>query len=167
MEQELIDIYDENRKKIGKTINREDADKLRENEYRIVAHCWIINSEKQILMTQRSLTTERSGKWEDTHGGIRAAETSKQGMVRELKEEIGIVVSENELKLIKTIKKGNTLHDIYIIKKDVLLSEISFNDGEVMDCKYVTLDEFKQMIERGECTFKTFEQTIFYDNDIV
>lgn len=167
MEQELIDIYDENRNKTGKTIKREDTDKLSENEYRIVAHCWIVNSEKQILMTQRSLTTERSGKWEDTHGGIRAGETSKQGMARELKEEIGIVVSDNELQLIKTMKKGNTLHDIYIVKKDVLLSEISFNDREVMACKYATLDKFKEMIEKGECTFKTFEQTIFYDDYVL
>lgn len=35
-----------------------------------------------------------------------------------------------------------------------------------MDCKYVTIDEFKEMIENGECTFTSFEQTIFYDNNI-
>ena len=167
MEQELIDVYDENRNKTGKTINREDIEKLAEGEYIIVSHCWIINSAKQILMTQRSLTTNRGGKWEDTHGGIRTGETSKQGMVRELKEEIGIEISENELKLIKTIKKENTLRDIYIVKKDISLADISFNDGEVMDCKYVTLDQFKEMIEKGECSFKTFEQTIFYDNAIL
>lgn len=167
MKQELIDVYDENKNKTGKIINREDIDKLSEGEYIIVSHCWIINSANKILMTQRSLTTNRGGKWEDTHGGVRVGETSRTAMVRELKEEIGIQISENELQLIKTIKKGNKLHDIYIVKKDVLLSDISFNDGEVMDCKYVTLDKFKEMIEKGECSFKTFEQTIFYDNDIL
>lgn len=166
MEQELIDIYDANKNKTGKTINREDIDKLNEDEYIIVSHCWIINSSKQILLTQRSLTTNRGGKWEDTHGGVRAGETSQEGMIRELKEEIGIDISKNELQLIKTMKRESRFRDIYVVKKDVSLDDISFNDGEVMDCKYVTLDEFKEMIEKGECSFKSFEQTIFYDNDI-
>ena len=35
-----------------------------------------------------------------------------------------------------------------------------------MNCKYVTLEQFKSMIENDECTFKKFEDTIFYDNNI-
>lgn len=35
-----------------------------------------------------------------------------------------------------------------------------------MDCKYVTLEQFKTMIENKECTFEKFEDTIFYNNNI-
>lgn len=37
---------------------------------------------------------------------------------------------------------------------------------ELMDCKYVTLEQFKIMIKNDECTFKKYEDTIFYDNNI-
>lgn len=166
MEQEVIDIYDENRNKTGKTINRKDVDVLSKDEYRIIVHCWIINSSNEILLTQRSLNKNRGGKWEDTHGGVKAGETSLQAMKRELKEEIGLDIHEKELKLVKTMKKDGAFRDIYVVKKDILIDEISFNDGEVMDCKYVTLDEFKEMIEKGECSVVDFKRTIFYDNDI-
>lgn len=33
-----------------------------------------------------------------------------------------------------------------------------------MDCKYVNLEQFKIMIENNECTYKKFEDTIFYNN---
>lgn len=84
---------------------------------------------------------------------------------RELKEEIGINIQTNELKLIKTLKKNHKIRDIYIIKKDIPLDSIKYNDGEVMDCKYVTLEQFKIMIENKECTFEKFEDTIFYNNN--
>ena len=46
--QEFMDVYDENKNKTGKIINRKDRDKLNENEFVICVHCWIINSKKEI-----------------------------------------------------------------------------------------------------------------------
>lgn len=166
MDEELMDIYDANKNLTGRTIYRKGRNILNEDEYVITSHCFIINSSGQILLTQRSLNTDRGGKWEDTHGGVRAKETSIEGIIRELKEEIGINVTQSELKLVKTIKKKNVFRDVYILKRDIPLEDFVLDKNEVMDCKYVTIDEFKEMIEKGECTFTSFEQTIFYDNNI-
>lgn len=166
MKIELVDVYDKNRKTTGRIINRKNIDALTDDEYIITVHCFIINLSNQILLTQRSLKKNRGGKWEETHGGLRAGEKSIDGIKRELHEEIGIDVQTNELKLIKILKRKNKFRDIYIIRKDIPLYSIKYNDGEVMDCKYVTLNEFKAMIENNECTFQKFEETIFYNNDI-
>lgn len=166
MDEELMDIYDKNKNLTGRTIYRKDINILNEDEYVITSHCFIINSSGKILLTQRSLNTNRGGKWEDTHGGVRVTETSIEGIIRELKEEIGINVKQSELKLVKTIKKKNVFKDIYILKRDIPIENFVLDKNEVMDCKYVTIDEFKEMIEKGECTFTNFEQTIFYDNNI-
>ncbi|MGN1298732.1 MAG: NUDIX domain-containing protein [Candidatus Scatovivens sp.] len=163
---EIVDIYDENRNKAGKIINRKDKNKLNENEYTISVHCWIINSKKEILITQRSMDLNRGGMWEDTHGGVQSGETSIEAMKRELKEELGIDVENSDLKLIKTMKKDRTLRDCYIIYKDISLDAINFNDNEVMDCKYVNLEELKEIIKSGECTFSDLSQTVFNDIDI-
>jgi len=82
-----MDIYDENKIKTGKVINREDRKHLKNNEYTLSVHCWIINSKKEILITQRSMNMNRGGKWEDTHGGVKTGENSIEGIKRELKEE--------------------------------------------------------------------------------
>lgn len=70
----------------------------KKRKYRLIiitVHCFIINSLNQILLTQRSLTKNRGEKWEETHGGLKAGETSIRGIQRELKEEIGIEVQIN------------------------------------------------------------------------
>ena len=130
-------------------------------------HCFIINFQKQILLTRRNINKNRGGKWEDTHGGLKSGETSIDGIIRELKEEIGIDVKKEELILYTTLKRNHVFRDIYILYKDLPISSYSFNDNEVMDCKYVSIEEFKEMIKRGECTFEKFEDTIFYNSNIL
>lgn len=164
MSEELVDVYDKNKNMTGKIIKRNDINLLNDDEYIITVHCFIINSLNQILLTQRSLSKNRGGKWEETHGGLKSGETSILGMQRELEEEIGIDVQTNELKLVKTLKRKNKFRDIYILKKDIPIDSIKYNDGEVMDCKYVTLEQFKIMIQNNECTYQKFEDTIFYNN---
>ena len=166
MKEELVDVYDQNRNTIGKIINRKDIGSLKSNEYIITVHCFIINSSNQILLTQRRLNKNRGGKWEETHGGLKSGEKSINGIIRELQEEIGINVKANELKLVKILKRKNKFRDIYILRKDVPLCSLKYNDGEVMNCRYVSLNEFKSMIKNKECTFEKFEETIFYNNDI-
>ena len=164
---ELMDIYDENKIKTGKVINRNNRKNLNNREYTISVHCFIINSQKEILLTKRNMNKNHGGKWEDTHGGLKAGETSINGIIRELKEEIGISVKQEELKLYTTLKRENVFRDIYILFKDIPISNYSFNDNEVMDCKYVTIEDLKKMIKKGECTFKSFEDTIFYNSNIL
>lgn len=85
MNEELVDVYDKNKNMTGKIIKRNDINLLNDDEYIITVHCFIINSLNQILLTQRSLSKNRGGKWEETHGGLKSGETSILGMQRELK----------------------------------------------------------------------------------
>ena len=157
--EELVDVYDENKCKTNKIIKRKDKDLLDENEFILAVHCWIINFKKEILITRRSLNKNRGGMWEDTHGGVQSGETSIQAMRRELQEEIGLDVKEEELKLVRSLKRKNIFRDCYVLFKDIDIKDISFNDNEVMDCKYVSLEKFEEMIKMGESTFKDIAQT--------
>ena len=152
---EKLDVYNKNKKKIGKTIERNPQERLGKGEYVIAVQCWIINSEGNILLTQRKSNKKHGGKWEPTTGLVISGENSVQGIKRELLEEIGIDISETELKLCKEIidEKNNVnfLRDIYILKKDINLNTLSFKDGEVINAKYVSIDEFLNMINQGEC----------------
>lgn len=150
---EKLDVYNIDKKRTGKVIERKQGVTLNKGEYIISVQCWIVNSEGKILLTQRSLNKNNGGKWEPTGGLVISGETSKQGIKRELKEEIGLDIEDNKIRLIKEIVEENEnlnfFRDIYLIKEDINLDELSFND-EVIDAKYVTIEEFSKMIENNE-----------------
>ena len=125
---EKLDVYDKEKKRTGKIIERKQGVTRNKGEYVISVQCWIVNSEGKMLLTQRSLNKTHGGMWEPTGGLVISGETSKQGIKRELKEEIGLDIDDDKIELIKEIVK----------------------DSEVMDAKYVTIEEFSKMIENNE-----------------
>ena len=50
---EKLDIYNENRIKTGKIIERKEDTEINENEFILAVQCWIINSQNKILLTKR------------------------------------------------------------------------------------------------------------------
>lgn len=151
---ELIDVYNRNKEKTGKIIERKRDASLDKGEYIISVTCWIINKEGKILLTQRKLDKHNGGKWEATTGLILSGESSLEGIIRELNEEIGINVNQSDLVLIKEIIEERInvsfFRDIYLINKDIDLEDIKYNDGEVVSAKYITIDEFKMMLSNNE-----------------
>ena len=62
-----------------------------EGAYHIVISIWLKNKDGLYLMSKRSDEKEWSpGVWETTGGAVMAGETSLEGAVREVKEELGI-----------------------------------------------------------------------------
>lgn len=144
---ELWDIYDINKKKIGKTAER-DIYQFKEGEYHIVVTGIIINSKKEILISKRAKRKKFGLMWECSGGSILAGETSLEGIIRELKEELGIEFSKKEAIFLKEIRRDKIppdFKDIWLFKKDIDEREIIFPDGEAIDAKWVTIDEFIQM----------------------
>ena len=78
-----------------------------------------------------------------------ASENSLEGMVAEIKEELGINVDSKELKLFKTIKTEDDFVDLYYLKKDININDIVIQKEEVEDVKWVTKDEINEMIKKG------------------
>ena len=147
---EKLDIYDKNRIKTGKIIERKEDIPLEKNELVLAVQCWIINNKNEILLTQRKNEKKYGGMWEPTSGLVTSGENSIQGIKRELKEEIGVEIEDKDLKLLKTVIGERTIRDIYIINKNIDIGDIRFNDGEVINAKYVTAEELKKMIDDGE-----------------
>lgn len=54
----------------------------------------ITNEKQQILITQRPLHTSLGGRWEFPGGKLEANESPDEALVRELKEELGLIVSK-------------------------------------------------------------------------
>ena len=151
---ELIDVYNRKKERTGKTVERKRGASLEKGEYIISVTCWIINNEGKILLSQRKLDKHNGGKWEPTTGLVVSGESSLEGIIRELNEEIGINVNQSEIKFIKEIVEERAdvsfFRDIYIINKDIYIEDIKYKDGEVVNAKYVTIDEFEMMLSNNE-----------------
>ena len=77
-------------------------------------------------------------------------ETSKQGIITEIKEELGINVIEQNIKLLKTIKTKDDFVDIYYLREDIDIKKIKIQKEEVENVKWATIDEINELIKNGE-----------------
>ena len=57
-------------------------------------------------------------------------------------------------------ERKKVFRDCYVVFKDILVDSINFNDDEVMACKFVSIEEFKEIIKKGESTFTDFSQSM-------
>ena len=149
---ELWDIYDTNRKKTGKTTQR-NGFQLKEGEYHIVVTGIIINKKGEILISKRAEHKRHGLMWECCGGSILAGETSLEGILREIKEELGIEFAKKDAIFLKEIRRDKTppdFKDIWVFKKNLDIKELTFSDGEVIEAKWVSEDEFIRMYQKNE-----------------
>ena len=74
-------------------------------------------------------------------------ETSKQSIITEIKEELGIDVVEENIKIFKTIKTEDDFVYIYYLKEDIDIKKIKIQKEEVEDVKWATIDEINELIK--------------------
>ena len=146
---ELVDVYDINKNKTGKTKNRY-KETFSPGEYMIGVQATIINSNNEILITQRSSRAPVYPlKWECNGGGLRQGETPLDGLVREMREELGIELDRDKIKYLKTAINGHVIKEIYAYKKDLSINELEYPDKEAQNAKWVTIDEFMKLFDEG------------------
>ena len=149
---EFWDVYDKDRNKLGKLAQR-GVDKLDEGEYHIVVTAVILNSKNEILITQRANFKTFPLMWECNGGSILAGETSLDGIIREVKEEVGVEFKKEDAVFLKTLERScipADFKDVWIFRKDIKDEEITLPDGEAVDFKWVSIDEFEKMFKLGQ-----------------
>jgi 8-oxo-dGTP pyrophosphatase MutT (NUDIX family) len=165
--EELIDIYDRDRNLTGETIPREGAF-LHEGQYMLYVLFIIEAPDGRMLITQRSMEKHwGAGWWEIGGGGVRAGETSREALTREVAEETGLDVSGLELAPVYNyvnvdLARGdNYIVDIYHIHMDFSLGDVQLLDGEAIDARLATWDEICALNEQGVFMhFSRVQQTL-------
>lgn len=150
---EIWDLYNDERKKIGKI---ERGQKMPEDAYHLVVHVCIFNSKGEMLIQKRNTNKKIwPGAWDLTLGGSAlAGETSRDAAQRELSEELGLEMDFSKERPYFTIVFGDKFDkgfdDYFLIEKDVDLKDVTFKDNEVEQVKWATETEILSMIDKKE-----------------
>ena len=149
---ELWDIYDANKKNTGRTAER-GVYEFKDGEYHLVVQAIILNTKNEILISKRAPFKKFGGMWECNGGSALKGETSLEGILREVKEELGIKFSKTEAIFLKEVKREMVpanFKDLWLFKSDISDEEITFPDGEATEFKWVSIDEFMEMFNNKE-----------------
>lgn len=153
---EYFDVVDANRNKTNKILSR--GSKLSDNEYNVGVELWIINSNKEILLTQRSSLKSHPLQWESPGGCLIAGENSIQGAIREAKEEINLNLNPQDLKLLTTHLYKKQFVDIYLINLNIDISTLILQEEEISDIKLVSISEFLELNNQNKIVPSVFER---------
>ena len=143
-EKEAWDAYDKEGNKLGFDIYRDEP--APEGVYLIVVGIYTFSRDGKILVTQRAANKGYPLKWENTGGAKLKGETPLQGAVRELKEETGIVISEDKIALAYTEVNEPGIYKGFVALADGS-EKIILQEGETVDYKWLIYDEYLSLIK--------------------
>lgn len=172
---ELIELLDENGCMVG-AIDRGIAHKT--GAWHKTIHAWIINDRGEILLAQRS--NQKSfypSKWDCSFAGhVDFEETSIECAIREGKEEIGIELTPSDFEYLLTFKDYltygekfcNQFADVFLIRKNINIDQLTFSQDEVEAVKWVKIEKFLDEILskkgnylfHGEEEYKTLQSVL-------
>lgn len=153
---ELRDLYNGKKILTGKTI--EKGQKVPQGNYYITVVVFIQNDMGEFLLQKR--VEKKDGKWATTGGHPKSGESSLEGIVTEIKEELGIDVKQNELTLFKTERTEDDFVDIYYLKKNIDLKDIVLQEEEVDDVMWASREKIQELIVKDNFSSSHKE---FYD----
>ena len=142
---EKRDLYNKYKENTQFSILKEQE--IPENYYTLVVLALIQNSKNEILVQKRSI--QKGGEYGLTSGHPKSGENSLKGIITEIKEELGLTVNPNELKLFKTLKTIDDFIDIYYLKSEIDINKLTLQKEEVEEIKWATPKEIKNLIENN------------------
>lgn len=154
---EYLDVYDKNmnylRKELRDVVHRDAL-------WHKTVHCWLFNTKGEIYFQIR----KNSGKFYTTSSGhVAAGENIEQAFAREIKEEIGINIDFDKVKLIDTViwkmdkeKEDGTIFrdrafacvNAYNFEGDI--NEFNFQPEEVLGLVKVNAKETLELFKKEE-----------------
>lgn len=152
---EYTDLYDENKNLTGEKLFREKGTKLivPKGRYSVVVLSFIENSKGEFLFQMTS--KRKKNVWATTGGHVKSGQTSKEAIIEEIKEELGIDINADEVKLFKTYKYDDAFKDVFYIKKDIDINSLTYEKDEVEYVKYLTKDKILDLINNNGNIRKT------------
>ncbi len=146
---ELLEVLDENGELTGDILDKNKIHK--EGKYHKEVALVLLNNKGEILLQKRASTKEiEPNKWSWHGGHVIAGETNIEAIIRETKEELGITLSEDQIKLLAELKRdklpNRQFTTAYYSKCDLNMNDFSIQMEELSEIRWFNFSEFKDMV---------------------
>ena len=148
---ELWDVLDSERRYQGRVAER--GRMSNKGDYHLIVQAWVRNGRGEVITSRRSPEKKALPlKWECTQGSAIAGESSLDAALREVKEELGIELDPENGRIIKTFRSDIRRYfcDVWLFSKDVETENLTLQEGETCDAKWVHPSELLKMRDSGE-----------------
>ena len=148
---ELWDLYDKNGNVTGEILERGNL--IPEGFYHLVVHVWIKNSDGLFLISRRDKSRQANPLRLECQGGsVLQGETSKNGALREVKEEVGLDLTNTPGKLIfrKIRHHFRDIMDVWLFEYDGEVDLSKATTNEVCEVMWMKYDDIKEKLVSGE-----------------
>ena len=161
MIQELFDLCDERGRLLGRTKPR--AEVHRDGDWHRAFHCWVFDRAEdrdvRILLQLRAPDKDTSPDlWDVSVGGHYSAGEGIEGGIREMQEELGLIVDPDDLihagwrhaRVDSDLIHDHEVQDIYFLERPIELSALAPDPSEVPAVALVTGKMLLDLTE-GRC----------------
>lgn len=152
---EVWDIYDAEKQRTGRTMQRNDWH-MKPGEYHLTVLGVVAHTDGRFLITKRVMTKAWApGCWEVSGGAAMAGEDSRDAVLREIREETGLDVSDWEGGYLFSYQRENPEEgdnyfvDIYRFRGDFTEAELHLQEAETDGYMMASAEEIKALGEEG------------------
>jgi len=143
---EKRDLYNDKLEKTNLTYYK--GDKVPVGYYPMVVMNAIQNSNDEFLMQRR--VPRKGGDWGVTGGHPKSGETCKEGIITEVKEELGIDISNEKIIEFNHGCDGKDCYRMYYVRLDLDLSELKIQEDELTEVKWFSMNKLQEMVDSKE-----------------
>lgn len=145
---ELWDVYDENRNLTGRLHRRGDF--LPEGDYHLTVHIWVQDSLGRFLLTKRSPNKGFPNMWEATGGSALAGDDSLTAALREVREETGLILKQENGKCVISYRREDHFTDVWLFRQNFDLADVQLLEGETCDKMQASKGDILHLREDGQ-----------------
>ena len=140
---EILDLYDEDGKPLGKTIQKGEKFDVGNIMLSII---FIENSNNEYLIQHTSIA--KGSKYSSTGGHVSSGEDGITTIVREVKEELGLSINAEEITFVGLVKHPDRpcLINLFKLNKDIDVETLVLQKDEVEEVMWMKKDEILNLI---------------------
>ena len=145
---ELLQLFDENKNMLNESIERDRKKEVPEGKYFMIILLFIENNEHKFLIQKTS--EQRKSEYATTGGHVTYGDNALKTVVKEAKEELGLILTESDLKEIETVKYNKAFVAIYYCNKNIDINNLKIQEEEVESIHWMSIDEINNLIKEDK-----------------
>ena len=119
---EYLQLFDDDKNMLQENIARSEKLNVPSGKYFMIVLVFIENDKNQFLIQKTS--SARNSVYATTGGHVTYGDTSLETVVKEVREELGVEISETDVEFVDSVKHSIVYCDIYYVHKKIDESDL-------------------------------------------